>query len=105
VAAGRSELAEERLGINVEAVTADEAVEQGFEGQGVVLSRVARGSAAERRGVAAYLGNKLVRINEHPIETPIDVRDALSGVAAGQIVSLHFMHPTLGERVVNVRMP
>ena len=35
-----------------------------------------------------------------------DVREALDGVAAGQIVSLHFSNPLDEQvRVVNVRMP
>ena len=105
VAAGRSELAEERLGIGVEAIDDASARELGFEGPGVILSRVARGSAAERRSVAAYLNNKLVRINDREIQTPADVRAALEGVQTGQIVSLHFLDPDAGERVVNVRMP
>lgn len=105
VEAGRSALAEERLGIGVEAMSDEVAREEGFERGGVVLTRVARGSAAERRGVAGFMGSQLVRVNDQVIEAPEDVRTALERVEAGQIVSLHFFHPELGERVVNVRMP
>ena len=52
-----------------------------------------------------YFNNKLVRINEALIESPDDVRAVLDAVTAGQIVSLHFLHPSGDERVVNVRMP
>ena len=96
----------ERLGINVETLDAATADELGFaQATGVVLADVARGSAAERRGVAAYLGNKLIRINDLTISSPDDVRAALDDAAPGEIVSLHFLHPNGDERVVNVRMP
>lgn len=96
---------EERLGINVEAIDAARADELGLRAPGVVLTDVARGSAAERRNVATFIDNQLVRINDVTIRTPEDVRRALDDVSAGQIVSLHFYSPAAGERVVNVRMP
>ena len=106
VVAERTVHSEERLGINVEVLDAEAAREIGFDGSGgVILTDVARGSAAERRGVLGYRNNKLIRINNMEIKSPDDVRDALDDLAAGEIVSLHFLHPTLGERVVNVRMP
>ena len=58
-----------------------------------------------RRNVLGFRNNKLIRINNLEIRSPDDVREALDDVAGGEIVSLHFLHPTLGERVVNVRMP
>ncbi|MDA0329094.1 MAG: trypsin-like peptidase domain-containing protein [Gemmatimonadetes bacterium] len=98
--------AEERLGINVEALDAQRAQDLGFsDPSGVILSEVARGSAAERRNINNYRGYKLIRINDAEIATPDDVRAALVGAAAGEIVSLHFLHPNGDERVVNVRMP
>jgi S1-C subfamily serine protease len=66
---------------------------------------VARGSAAERRGVAAYRGTKLIQINDQRIQLPSDVRTALDGIETGQIISLHFLDRIGEERVVNVRMP
>ena len=101
----RSELAADRLGINVEALDGTTAERAGFSDPGVVLTEVAPGSAAARRGVANYQGNKLVRINDARVETPEDVRAALERVEAGDIVSLHFQSPQGEERVVNVRMP
>lgn len=97
---------EERLGINVEVLDAEAAREIGFESPGgVILTDVARGSAAERRGVINYANNKLIRINNTQIRTPDDVQAALDDVKAGQIVSLHFLTPGGDEAVVNVRMP
>jgi serine protease Do len=104
--ATRTALASERLGIHVEAIDAELARATGFEaGSGVVLTEVARGSAAARRGVDAYRGNRLVRINERDIRTPDDVRDALEDVATGEIASLQFEDAQSERRVVNVRMP
>jgi serine protease Do len=97
---------EERLGINVEVLDAERAAQIGFEDAGgVVLSEVARGSAAERRDVRRYRNYKLIQINAGSIQSPDDVRLALDGIASGEIVSLHFLHPSGDERVVNVRMP
>ena len=72
---------------------------------GVILTDVAVGSAAERRGVAQFRNYKLVQINDSMIASPDDVRGALDGVEAGEIVSLHFEHPNGTQQVVNVRMP
>jgi serine protease Do len=102
----RSELAEERLGINVETLDAELASQTGFqESGGVVLTEVARGSAAARRGVGGFVGSKIVQINDARIASTDDVRDALRAIDAGEIVSLHFEDPSGNERVVNVRMP
>lgn len=104
--ATRAVHAEERLGIHVEAIDGELAQATGFEaGSGVVLTEVARGSAASRRGVDAFRGNRVVRINDREISTPEDVRTALDGVDAGEIVSLLFEDPEGTRRVVNVRMP
>jgi serine protease Do len=104
--AQRDLMAEERLGIQVERLTEEMADQAGYdEAGGVILSDVAAGSAASRRGVQAALGWKLVRINDVEIDSPTDVRRALDGVAQGQIVSLHFVNPLGDTRVSNVRMP
>jgi serine protease Do len=106
VVAERPTAAAERLGIRVEALDPALADELGYEqARGVVLSEVARGSAAERRGIAQYRGLLVTRINDTEIVVPEDVRRALDGVEAGQIVSLHFRDRAGSERVVNVRMP
>jgi serine protease Do len=106
ITAERAVHAEERLGINVEELDAELAATIGFETSGgVVLSEVAPGSAAARRGVAGFRGQKLIRVNDSPIGTTDDVRTALERVSSGQIVSLHFEDPEGVQRVVNVRMP
>ena len=106
VVAERTVHSEERLGINVEAIDAELAEQLGFSAPGgVALRDVAPGSAAARRNVAAFVRNKLVRINETPIQTADDVREALDGIAPGEIVSLHFQDNQGAQRVVNVRMP
>jgi serine protease Do len=106
VVAAASTNAEERLGIQVEALTAAIAAEAGWDDPtGVLLTDVARGSAAERRGVNQYRFTKLVQINDTRIGTPGDVRAALDSVATGEIISLHFLYRAGDERVVNVRMP
>jgi S1-C subfamily serine protease len=106
VMAERAVHAEDRLGINVEELDAELAQEIGFRAAGgVVLSEVAPGSAAARRGVAQFQGNKLVGVNDTAIQSTADVRSALDRVSSGQIVSLHFEDPEGVQRVVNVRMP
>ncbi|MEQ1857119.1 MAG: trypsin-like peptidase domain-containing protein [Longimicrobiales bacterium] len=106
VVAERTVHAEERLGINVEALDGQLAQQLGFStAGGVVLREVAPGSAAARRNVAAFVGSRLVRINDSAISTPDNVREALDGIAPGEIVSLHFQDNAGAQRVVNVRMP
>jgi serine protease Do len=97
--------AEDRLGINVEEISEAVAREAGFDSPGVVLTQVARGSPAARRGVARYINSKIVRINDEEVSSTEDVRKALDSIGAGEIVSLHFQDKDGTERVVNVRMP
>ena len=97
---------EERLGINIEALDQELATELRFpEAGGVVLTQVARGSPAQRRGLGQYIGNKLIQVNDADITTPEDVRDALDAVEGGEVVSLRFENREGAGRVVNVRMP
>ena len=106
VTAERASSAAELLGINTQELDAELAREIGFESAGgVVLTDVAPGSAAARRGVAGFRSQRLVRVNETAIETTADVRSALDRVSSGQIVSLQFEDPEGVRRVVNVRMP
>lgn len=104
--AERTVHAEERLGINVEAVDQELADRLGYEASGgVVISDVAQGSPAARRGLASFRWYKLAQVNDTRIDTPDDVRSALDGVGGGEIVSLHLENPDGQSRVVNVRMP
>ena len=102
----RTVLAEERLGINVEPLTAELAQELGYaEPGGVVISEIQRTSPAARRGMGPFQGFKLVQVNEARIGAPEDVRKALSSVQGGEIVSLHLRGPAGQARVFNIRMP
>ena len=104
--AERAVHAEERLGINVETMDVELAQMYRFErAGGVILTQVARGSPAARRGVERFVGARLVQIQDRSIATPDDVRVALDSVDAGQIVSLHFEDTQGGVSVVNLRMP
>ena len=104
--ASRTDHAEGRLGSHDVAIDADIAQATGFEaGSGVVLTEVARGSAAARRGVDGFRGNKVVRINDREIGAPEDVRTALDGIASGEVASILFEDTAGDRRVVNVRMP
>lgn len=106
VVAARAVHAEERLGINVETMDLELAQMWRFQrAGGVILTQVARGSPADRRGVGTYIGSKLVQVQDKSIATPDDVRLALDGVNGGQIVSLHFEDNVGAVQVVNVRMP
>lgn len=106
VATERPVLAEERLGIQVEVIDAQLAREAGFdEVSGVLLTEVARGSAAERRNIGGFVGQKLFQVNDARIDSPQDLRVALDAVEPGEIVSLYFRDRAGAERVVNVRMP
>jgi serine protease Do len=102
--AERAVHAEERLGINVEALDPATARQQGFDdADGVLIADVATASPAARRQVPR--GWKLVQVNESPIRSPDDVRQALEAVSGGEIVSLHVESPFGDARVFNVRMP
>ena len=102
--AAREVMAEERLGIQVEPLTAELAQELGYDqAGGVVISEVQRTSPAARRGVQP--GGKLVQVNDTRISSANDVRRALDAVRSGEIVSLHIAGPDGTSRVVNVRMP
>ncbi|MDZ7779184.1 MAG: Do family serine endopeptidase [Gemmatimonadota bacterium] len=102
----RVDASDTRLGIQVEPIDGEIAQATGFEvGSGVVLTEVARGSPAARRGVGTYRGNKLIRVGNTTIESPEELRAALDQAESGKIVSLQFEDPEGSRRVVNVRMP
>ena len=97
-------LADERLGIRVEALTESTAREIGFPGAGgVVITDVERGSAAERRGIVP--GYRILRINDRAVSDPSGVRETLDAVRAGEVVSFRLESPDEEQRIVNVRMP
>jgi len=100
----RVSAADERLGIRVEALDAERAKEFEFEAPGgVVITDVQRGSAAAQRNIGP--GAKIAQINGRTMGTPDDVRRALDGVDAGEVVSLVLEGPNGRRQIVNVRMP
>jgi serine protease Do len=104
VQAPRERVAEERLGIQVEPITQENYRDYGFnQAGGVVISGVEPGSEAQRRSLIP--GSRIVSINNQQVTTPAQVREALTRVRGGDIVSLRVVHPQAGSRIVNVRMP
>ena len=97
-------VAEERLGIMVEPLTAELASRYGYaEAGGVVISEVQRASAASRRQLLP--GERILAINGEDVETTDDVRALLGSAEPGSIVQFVVMRPDDSSRVVNVRMP
>jgi serine protease Do len=104
VEAPRERVAEQRLGIQVEPLTRENAQEYGYEeAGGVVISEVEPGSEAQRRQVTP--GSKILSINGQAVTNAEQVREALQRVRGGDIVSLRTIHPQIGVRIQNVRMP
>jgi len=104
-AAIRPAAAEERLGLQVEPITAENARQFGFDQPGgVVISGVERGSTADRRGLQP--GLQLVAINDRPVSTPEEVRSVLESTRSGEVLSFRLVHPSLQQpRIVNIQMP
>ena len=97
-------VAEERLGFSVQELTADLAEQYGYEDtDGVVISRVAPASPAQRRQMIR--GERVLEINGTPIATAEDVRRELSAVESGGVVTFILGNPDGGSRIVNVKMP
>ena len=107
--ASREEVAEQRLGINVDALTAENAEDYGFEQPGgVVITEVEPLSVAQRRGLGR--GIKIVSINGQEVNNPQQVRDILSRADSGDVVNFVVALPQGvpgggGQRIINVRMP
>jgi serine protease Do len=107
--ASREPVAEQRLGINVEPLTAENAEDYGFDQPGgVVITEVEPLSAAQRRGLGR--GLKIVSINGQAVSSPEQVREILSRTGSGDVVSFVVAIPEVapgggGQRIINVRMP
>ncbi len=97
-------LADERIGIRVEALDARTAREYEIgEAGGVVITEVQAGSAADQRGIVP--GLRVVQIDGRPVTAPEDVRKALDAVRPGQVISFLLQPPQGNSQIVNVRMP
>ena len=58
---------------------------------GVVVAEVMNGSGAQAAGLAA--GDLITKINETPVASVVQLKDALSGFRAGDKVSVSFLRP------------
>jgi serine protease Do len=93
---------EEMLGIEVTELSPDLARGLGYsEPGGVVITQVARFGPAGRKRVQP--GEKLLAINEQPVEATGDVKRILSNVGPGDVVSLRLGYIDGTDRVVLVR--
>ena len=97
-------LANERLGIRVEALDASSAREIGFsEPGGVVITEVQRGSVAEQRGIVP--GLRVLQIDGRDMSDPDDVQAAMDAVQAGQVIGFVLEGPQGTRQIRNLRMP
>lgn len=104
VVAAAEAVAEERLGIMVEPMTAELASQFGYaDAGGVVISEIERASAADRRNLLR--GEHILAINGNDVTTTEDVRLLLGSAEPGSIVQFVVGRPDGSSRVVNVRMP
>jgi serine protease Do len=93
---------EESLGIQVSDLTDELAERWGYEeAGGAVITSVQRGGPAARRGVGA--GLRILEVNRVAVSTADDVKEALSGVEAGEVVTLLMADPSGATYVSHVR--
>lgn len=93
---------ETRLGFGVQPLTPQIARQLEFEEtEGVIVSQVSSNSNAAQAGVRR--GQLLLRINDTPVNTVDDVREALAEIEPGEVVSLRVRDPELGRTIVNFR--
>ncbi len=94
----------ERIGIAVSPLDEAAASEFGYNAPGgVIISRVQRGSPAQRQGLIA--GQRLLEINSTRIRETADVARALGEVEAGSVVRFLVGIPDGTTSVYAVRMP
>lgn len=92
------------LGIEVIDLDARLARELGFKsGGGVIISKVAPGSAAYRKDVVE--GHRLQSVNQQRVQSSRDARRLLHGVKSGQIASLVMQTGAGRTYIANVRVP
>jgi len=94
----------ERIGIGVSPLDDAAASNFGYDtAGGVIISRVQRGSPAQRQGLIE--GQKLLEINSTRISDPADVARALGAVEPGSVVRFLIGVPDGSTSVFAVRMP
>jgi serine protease Do len=101
-AEGPAPAEEEALGIGVSELTPDLAGRWGYDSPGgVIITQVTPRGPADRRQV--FRGEKLLAINDQPVESVEDVEAILRRVEPGQVVGLRLAVPDGTERTVTVR--
>ncbi len=94
--------AEEKLGIAVTDLTQEVADQLGYpEAGGLVIAQVTPLGPAARRGIVR--GQKLLGVNDQPVQTEADLRRVLADVGTGEVVSLLIGIPDGTTQIVNVR--
>ena len=94
--------AEEKLGIEVTNLTPELAQQLGYEeAKGVVISRVTPRGPADRQAVGP--GWRILEINDERVRSTDDVKEILSDVKEGDVVSLLLEDPDGNTRFVLVR--
>jgi serine protease Do len=93
----------EQLGIRVGTLSLSVAQDYGYEdNDGVFITDLQPNGAAARRGL--FRGQRILAINEVPVNEPEDVRNILDDISGGEIVSFQIEVP--GQtRTIHVRMP
>jgi serine protease Do len=98
---------EQRLGIQVVPVSPEIQRQFGFEGtEGAVITEVAPGSPAQRRGLAR--GMRITAIDRQPVRDVAQLQRTLGNKRPGDVVSLDVEIVERGARtqtIVNIRLP
>jgi len=86
---GEEEEAGSRFGLKVQAITSELAEQYGIsKSDGVVITEVERGSAAERKGLRP--GDVITEVNHKPVTTPKQFRDVLKAIDPKKGVIVNF---------------
>jgi serine protease Do len=93
-----------RLGFEVAPLTPQLAQQLGTKVQeGIVITRVSPVHPAAFAGVQP--GQVILSINDQPVTSTSDVQRLAGQLKPGQVVSLRLRDPSLGETIVNYRVP
>ncbi len=102
--AARRESEPQGLGLELVNLTASLARERGFtEGGGALITQVAPGSPAGRRGVPA--GVVIREINRQPVSSAMEAEAILEGLRPGAVASLLMIQSGGGTQIRNIRVP
>jgi serine protease Do len=95
---------DQRLGIQVEPLTAERAKELRYSGtDGVVVTAVQRGGVAAQRGLSR--GDRIVEVDREAVRDAAHFRQVMTKKQPGSVVSLLREQPGGARSIVNVRLP